>query len=203
MKNYLIGIFTVLFLTGCTSSSKVKQVFKYDVDGERYTAYNIWFTAPERVYAINYKKGGFIPAGTRVKNIKIRQGKSIIDRGQPIIIFTVVAEDQYYIMHFQMGFHPNKTAKDYVDYAFTEKSFEDMTTGFTNDEILAIQQGEIKNGMSKEAVLMSYGYPPEHINISLENKKWIYWNDRNRSFEVCFDESDRTIDCYIKDENEL
>ncbi len=205
-NNCVIGlliIVTSIFMYGCSSSNKVKQVFKYDVDGERHTAYNIWYTSPERAYAINYKKGSFIPAGTKVKNIKIRKGKSIIDRGQPIIIFTLVETEQYYIVHFQMGFHPNKTAKDYVDYMFTEKSFDEMTVGFNNDEILAIKQGEIITGMCKPVVIMSYGYPAEHMTISLDSSKWFYWKDRNRKIDICFDENIRTVDCFTEDEDEL
>jgi hypothetical protein len=57
---------------------------------------------------------------------------------------------------------------------FTEKSFDEMTIGFSNDEMLAIKQGEIINGMCKPAVIMSYGYPSEHMTLTLDNSKWYY-----------------------------
>ena len=49
-----------------------------------------------------------------------------------------------------------------------------MTIGFSNDEMLAIKQGEIINGMCMPAVIMSYGYPSEHMTLTLDNSKWYY-----------------------------
>ena len=78
---------------------------------------------------------------------------------------------------------------------FTPNTFEEMTAGMSEKEIEAIRKGIILNGMSKKAVLISYGYPPEHRTRSHESNVWIYWKNKLTSFEVCFDKEDRTAYC--------
>jgi len=41
--------------------------------------------------------------------------------------------------------------------------------------------------MSREAVIISYGYPPAHQTPSLESNKWKYWKSRGTNFFVYFD----------------
>lgn len=59
-------------------------------------------------------------------------------------------------------------------------------------ELQAIKEGKLVVGMSKAAVIMAYGYPPEHRTPSLESNTWIYWIDRFRNKAILFDENNRT-----------
>ena len=40
--------------------------------------------------------------------------------------------------------------------------------------------------MSKEAVLMSYGYPPSHMTPSTEGDVWKYWDHKFRAKLIYF-----------------
>jgi hypothetical protein len=44
----------------------------------------------------------------------------------------------------------------------TTKTLEELTEGMTDQKIQAIKHGTVLNGISKSAVLVAYGYPPEH-----------------------------------------
>ena len=41
-----------------------------------------------------------------------------------------------------------------------------------------IEKGTVGGGMTKEAVLMAYGYPPSHRTPSLSMDTWTYWTGR-------------------------
>lgn len=65
----------------------------------------------------------------------------------------------------------------------------------TEAEIKSIKQGVIRSGMSKKAVLTSYGYPPEHQTPDLSDYQWIYWTGKYRHKTICFDENELTVNC--------
>ncbi len=46
--------------------------------------------------------------------------------------------------------------------------------------------------MSKEAVLVSYGPPPEHATPSLDNEKWKYWINKRKTKLVHFNVNNKT-----------
>jgi hypothetical protein len=63
----------------------------------------------------------------------------------------------------------------------------------TDQEKKAIKEGRLVVGMSKPAVIMSRGYPPEHRTPSLDVSPWVYWEARFRTKAVYFGEDGRTI----------
>jgi hypothetical protein len=78
----------------------------------------------------------------------------------------------------------------------TTKTLEELTEGMTDQKIQAIKHGTVLNGMSKSAVLVAYGYPPEHRTGSIYSSTRIYWSNKFNTFRVCFDENDRTVPCW-------
>ena len=46
---------------------------------------------------------------------------------------------------------------------------------FTKKEQTLIKAAKIEIGMSKEAVILAYGYPPAHTTASLDQDAWKYW----------------------------
>jgi len=106
-----------------------------------------------------------------------------------------VDDNRVYKIHFTSNWHPGKTAEDYKNLMITTKTFEKLTEGMNESDIDAIKRGRVVNGMSKKAVLVAYGYPPEHRTSSLESNTWIYWRNQFGTFRVCFDENDKTISC--------
>lgn len=197
----LITVATLLLALGCAETGKdiqkndkQNEVKKEAVSQEvqQYTAYNIWRLRAYLMRCINYKHGNnIIPAGTKVRDVKIDDDAS----GKTRISFVTVHDGRRYGIYFTHRWHPGHTIEDYKNYMFTTKTFDELTAGMTDREINAIKNGIIIDGMSKEAVLVSYGRPAEHRTSSLERNTWYYWMNKFRHIEVCFDKDDRTTFC--------
>ena len=172
---------------------------------QMYTAYNIWRLSWHNMKCINYKaRNKFIPAGTKVRDIKI----DILNRAHPtqrreVISFKIEGENWPIRIGFTRRYHPGKKIKDYLELMFTNKSFSGLTEGMTERELSAIQKGILVEGMSKKAVLTSYGYPPEHYTKSLDSDTWYYWMKKTQRKKICFDEYGRTVRCEKRVEEAL
>ena len=64
---------------------------------------------------------------------------------------------------------------------------------FNKDELTNIEAGTIAAGMSKEAVIAAYGYPPLHTTPSLDRNPWKYWEGTFTNFYVFFSKDDKVI----------
>lgn len=153
-----------------------------------YTSYNLWYEKPDRMYCVNYARGARIPAGTEVMHVDI--GRKVFKR-HPLIRFTT-KDNREYTIYFNKKFHPGVTIEEFKDRLFTKKSFAELTKGLTEKEIESIKKGRLVTGMSKQAVLITMGYPPEHQTPSLDESQWYYWANRFRKEAVRFDENGRT-----------
>jgi len=142
-----------------------------------YTASNIWFEKPDRVYSTGYQKGNMLPAGSEVKDVKRSRSK---------LEFTDVKQDMKFSAEFVGKHHPGLTAEQWMDRFLTTRDFAALTRGLTAAEIKAIRAGLVQAGMSKKAVLVSVGNPPEVGTASIDLEVWKYWRDRFRNYEVKF-----------------
>jgi len=194
-------LFSIVIILALTLSSILAttpavdgKASKVKVEGPLYTAYNIWYEVGKEnaLWCINYKKGEMIPAGTEIEDVRLVKAEygKIIGGGQRAIAFTTVDDGQEYLVNFNQKFHPEQDIEDYMDLMFTEKDYEQLTEGMNEKEIAGIKKGVIKIGMSKEAVLVSYGYPPEHKTTNLNKDVWFYWTSRLVSKAIHFDEND-------------
>ena len=146
-----------------------------------YTACNIWVHSYMK--CINYKMGGVIPAGTEVSGV--RSGYDDQDLKCYIYFKTEVSKKEYKL-EFKRMWHPGKRMKDYKNYLFTEKTFNEIVKGMNETEIRAMMLGKVVVGMSKKAVLVSYGRPPEHRTPDLKSDKWRYWINKRKQKTICF-----------------
>lgn len=132
-----------------------------------YTKVNIWYENPRRILSTNYHRGGRIPAGTEVKILNYGDGRiTFFDTGTGVMT----------LWHARR--HSRITLQSLFDRHFSEENVRADGGKFdklTEEEKTNIEAGTIANGMSKEAVLMAYGYPPSHRTPSLEMDSWIYW----------------------------
>lgn len=76
---------------------------------------------------------------------------------------------------------------------FTTQNFEALTEGLSDIEIDAIKKGVIVNGMSKRAVLVYYGPPPEHYTPDQNALTWYYWTNRKDKIAIKFDTNHKTL----------
>lgn len=208
IKLSLRGVLFILILvwclpTGSLASSGKEQLKALlsetatDSTRQLYTAYNL-FTERGKVHAINYQSGTVIPVGTPVKV----EFKDSAHAKFVRIKFTTLSDDKSYTLKFNRRYHPGKTIYDYANLLFSEKTFEEMTAGKTGSVVNAIRRAAVIEGMSKEEVLISYGYPPEHKTTSLRKNNWTYWRNRFGKKMICFDENERAIDCKnLRDED--
>lgn len=160
--------------------------------GQMYTAYNMWYEAPNRIWAVNYKRGSILPAGTLVKDIGIFKEEYYPHQ---YITFRRVSDNQSFRVYFRRKFHPGKTIEDYRQLMFSRDNFQQQTAGMSEREISAITRGVLVTGMGKKAVQMSYGVPPQHKTPDINASIWRYWTSRMVDKDVCFDLDGRTIKC--------
>lgn len=157
-----------------------------------YTAYNMWYEVPTRMWAINYKRGTILPAGTKVRNVSVYHK---LNQPHQYIDFERVNDGKQFRVYFRRKFHPGKTVEDYQKLMFTSQTLEQQTRGFSDTEITAILRGVLVPGMAKKAALISYGIPPQHQTPSLKANIWRYWTSRMVSKNICFDRDDKTTHC--------
>ncbi|MDY6792830.1 MAG: SHOCT domain-containing protein [Thermodesulfobacteriota bacterium] len=157
-----------------------------------YTAYNIWKWSGFNMKCINYKGGrSFIPAGTEISKSKVTDFCYGHDC-RKIISFKTTTNNKNYKIFYTKNYHPGKTIEDYKRMMFTTKNFAELTAGLTQHEINAIKKGIIQNGMSKEAVFICYGPPPEHATPSRNGNVWLYWKNKRTTERIVFNSKGRT-----------
>ena len=142
-----------------------------------YTAYNVWFEQPAKVYSTNYQKGNILPAGSEVKDVS---------RSSKGVEFTDPRLGLKFSFEFVGRHHPGLTGEKWAERFLTTRDFAALSNGLSAAEIRAVKAGKIQAGMSKKAVILAAGYPPEVATASTELDIWKYWRHRFGSFLVQF-----------------
>jgi hypothetical protein len=178
MRTIVIAI-TIIALIGASGLTDSEANDKSTL----YTAYNMWKSS--QMKCINFKEDNdILPAGTEVRSVRIIK---------QTIVFTTVNDGKTYTVGFTQRWHPKKSPGDYEKMMFATKNFEELTEGLSETEIEAIKKGTLVNGMSKRAVFICYGPPPEHHTPKLNAKTWYYWKNRRDRFAIKFDADDRLV----------
>jgi hypothetical protein len=150
-----------------------------------YTKANIWYEIPEKIVPI-YHKGTLIPAGSKVSIGCYGHGRVRFstDDGKE---FVMVNAAKYSVIGLKAFFEQYFSEHDVLGEggAFSK---------FTPEEQENIKKGTIAPGMSKEAVVMAYGYPASHVTPDLLSDTWVYWKSKFKSFNVYFKENKLTLD---------
>jgi len=159
-----------------------------------YTAYNIWRVPKSNMYCVNFKYGSkIIPAGTEVSNVKVikdfenDRARDSDKYERAYIRFKIVKEGKAIKIKYRRNWHTGKKIEDYKKMMFTTKTLSELTKGMTANEIRAIKAGVLVQCMSKRAVLVAYGPPPEHYTPSLNSNRWRYWTFISDTKTVFFD----------------
>jgi len=178
---------TILILFAFVAAAGL-AISEADKEPALYTAYNIWRAS--KMKCINFKQGvDIIPAGTEVRGVKIKKQEPF----SPFLVFTTVGDGRTYKIGFTERWHPKKSIKDYRQMMFTTQNFEALTEGLSDIEIDAIKKGVLVSGMSKRAVLICYGPPPEHYTPDQDAKTWYYWANRKDKIAINFDRHHKTV----------
>jgi hypothetical protein len=181
-------------------------------DDEYYTAYNLWYEHPEKMWSINYKRGQVIPAGSKVqlvsgrgrgggefyRTLRNKRGhgndKRSRDRGRrrPIRLEVIDSEMEITI-YFTPKFHPGLTKDEFVKRLLTKSTLEELTAGMTHQEKSCIERAVVEVGISKKATLIALGYPPEHFTASTDSSRWYFWTSRMVKKIIDFSDDKATV----------
>lgn len=171
-----------------------------DDSGALYTRCNIWYEKSV-ISSINYKVGTIIPAGSEVRDVQL------IERGRVRkvreIVFTVVESGATFAISYETRYNPNLSIAEVRDRFISKKTLEELTEGMSEKELECIKTGVLREGISKEAVLIAYGYPPSHQTPSIEANAWKYWTNRYRERMIYFDANGKTSRGRVIESDEL
>ena len=179
MFSKLTFVLVGLVLSWCASAD--------DLAGKTmYVQTNMWYENPQKIVATNYHVGTLLAPGTKV---------TIDEVEDESIRFKDASGTQYRIVIVVK--HNNVLGPALVQRLFgaddpmaTDGRFQK----FTKEEQDNIRAGYIVKGMSKEAVLMAYGYPPTIRTASTDLNIWTYWKNRWVTRIIRFDDKNRVAD---------
>lgn len=138
-----------------------------------YTQVGMWVDGDKHL-TTNYSAGWFMPANTQVR---------ITDSNAERIVVHVPEENRSFHIVNVRKYTQENIAGIYDQYF--DASRVDMGQ-FSSKVQTAIRNGEVINGMSRDAVLAARGYPPAHETRSLDNDNWTYWTNRFNRIRVEF-----------------
>ncbi len=193
---FLLLLVCMAAMVVCCSVNNLADTGAMVGDGDTlYLAHNLWYEYPEKIEALNCK--GFewkLPIGTPVRHVRIDSSTTFTNRWRYRTIITL-QDGRTFLFAVNKAFQSNKQRKlsvrEIVERTFTEKTVDELTAGLKEQEIYNIMRGTIQRGMSKRAVLLSWGYPPLHQTPELDHYRWIYWKSSMIRVFVEFDEQDR------------
>ena len=148
----------------------------------RYTCCNIRYERPE-ITDVNYTTGALIPYGTRVQILEVKKNAVRFQPdGHPEM--TLVYRHGRKIYPFEQYLDRIFLADDpRRGMAATGKKKAAAGSKFAK----SIENGLVEQGMTKDEVLKTLGYPPAHRTASLESPVWTYWRNRWETYVVYFD----------------
>lgn len=161
-------------LAACASSPLQKEVeAQLPEDSTAYLQVNLWPRRGRYIDWVNYHTGQLLPVNTAV---------TIEDLSDDELVLKVSGTGQ----KLQLI---NKERHSKLDaYGWAKRLLAPTKrdlSAFTADEQDAIAKGEVRKGMSRDAVLAAYGYPPAH-RTDLESNVWTYWVTRRHTRVVTF-----------------
>ncbi len=188
VHRFILFVLASIALGSCASS---KSTFS---DEPLYLAHNLWYEVPTYLHstipleAINYKDlNSMIPAGTEIRDVEVtsRSVRFKIPGNEAIFEITI---NPHYQSRISRNGRITLSAEELTKRTVTTKTFAELTSGLKPVEIENIRNGTIQKGMSKQAVLVSWGYPPFHRTESVENSSWSYWRYKLGRVRVEFNE---------------
>ena len=163
-----------------------------------YTTVNIWHEKG-RIETMNYHKGTILPLGTKATITGTNDGTPPNGNPlqpqaipEPFIQFDAEGGRSYKIVFKRSSAKSGTTIWDIFKQYFSETDPKGEGGAFrslTPEEQRNVLDGAIETGMSKEAVLMAYGYPPvSRKTRDLESDTWVYREGRkSRTIEFIAD----------------
>jgi hypothetical protein len=186
MKNV---IWTSVFLA-CglvTPETSAQLIDKEGVDLlKAQTVYTLTNLHPDevrsRLYAVNFQQPGLIPRCTAIRISRLRRSVMnfvVLDRDREYEYLNHDAAAEPFNDHLLRFFGSRCEAADVEKLSETDRD--------------GIRRGVALPGMTRQGVIFAIGYPPRHVNPSIEFGDWTYWRHRYDRFIVRFDQNDKVV----------
>jgi hypothetical protein len=170
MKKIVALLVFVMLIYMCVSPAISENEKSISLKDYYFTKANIWYEKPESILSVNWHLGAILPVGTRVIIVR-RSGNEIKFRNIAGADFTLINAVKYSTINLEKLFNQYFSKEDVTGEGC-------IISKFTKEEQENIKNGTIAEGMSKEAVLMAWGYPPSHRTPNLVVDLWTYWENR-------------------------
>lgn len=182
MKKVIVLLCVMFLVIGCNSTSRYiledgKSVSP--VGQMYYTKANMCYERQNQILSINWHLGAILPAGTQVKVVGYGKDKIRFEVSSMSASFTLINAKRYSTINLEMLFKQYFSKDDIYAQG-------GLISNFTQEEQENIKKGIISEGMSKEAVLVSYGYPPSHRTPNTKLDYWEYWKNKFKRDIVYF-----------------
>jgi len=180
----IVALFVLVMLLGHYALVSAKEKGdKFNPAGETYyTKANIWYEGQRDILSVNYHVGAMLPAGTKVKIISVKSNQIVFEPLDMKTNFTLVNLRKY----------STTNLNDYFNQYFSKEDVKaegGIFSKFTKEELANIKKGTVVEGMSKEAVLVAYGYPPSHRTPNIALDYWEYWRNKFKRDLVYFQDN--------------
>ncbi|MEJ2611245.1 MAG: hypothetical protein P8179_14475 [Candidatus Thiodiazotropha sp.] len=171
MKKFIQMISVLIFLL----ASYTPVSHASDLEGKTlYTRVNMHSLKGKVVTWVNYAVDTLIPVNTPVEVTNVD--------GWGGLKFKL--KDSDITLKLKNKSHSGLSNEEWARKHFNEQKVD--LNKFSKAERDAIASGEVKIGMSKDAVIVSRGYPPAHKTPSLESSSWLFWNTKWNKVQVNF-----------------
>ena len=180
MKKIICLFVMVMLVSGCASVGHIAK----DEDGwsligkTYYTKFNIWYKSTGKIYSAGVHMGEILPAGTEVRVDNYDFGNKNVDYKGYICFKSIGASIKLTsVGGFILAHNPRSPSIGWVellDRYFSKQTITEEFNKFTEIEKQNIKDGKVVEGMSKEAVLMAWGYPLENLTYDLSLNAWEY-----------------------------
>ena len=136
-----------------------------------YTCCNLHYDG-EKISDVNWTHAAMIPAGApiRVVSYGYKSANVEID-GRPFVI------------NHEYGYK-EESVEQFMRKIVVPESPRARIAKWPEPVRSAIEKGTVVNGMTREQVIVSVGYPPTHKTPSLDAPVWNHWQSRAGRFEV-------------------
>jgi hypothetical protein len=125
-----------------------------------------------RISDANWTHAPMIPAGTAIKVLSYGNNEANVEiDGQPYVIAHEYGRKQ-------------ETLDQFMSKIVVKASPRDKIASWAEPVRSAVARGTVVNGMTREQVIVSVGYPAPHRTPSLDATVWNHWQSRAGRFEV-------------------
>ena len=165
-----------LILGGCVRKVIVSEALQIAKGTKLYLAYNVWYTDPEDISALNYQTGKILPFGTEVEVIKANARS---------VTFVTRNDNKQFKIDFDRGWMLVPIEK-YLPKIFVTKDRAELSKGINAEFMDKISRGVVCPGMNKREVILAYGYPVPYMTPSLDSDTWVYGTDRLDTVRIVY-----------------